>query len=66
MGMAPALGAGRSHYREHSLNLKRYLLCGFCNHQHAIAIAGRILWQLDQPRVTEFVHQSINRLISLP
>jgi hypothetical protein len=31
MGVLSALGAGIRYNREHSLNLKRYLLCSFCD-----------------------------------
>jgi hypothetical protein len=30
MSVLPALGASSRYYREHSLNLKGYLLCSFC------------------------------------
>jgi hypothetical protein len=56
MGVPSALGAGRRHNREHALNLKGYLLCSFCYYKYAIPISSRMFRQLNQMRVTEFVH----------
>ena len=56
MSVPSALGAGRGHNREHALNLKGYLLCSFCYDKYAITISSPMFRQLNQTRVTDFVH----------